>query len=327
MKPKITFLMPAHNEENVIGKALDGLAKIVSDEVEVLVGLDGCTDKTKEIVESCGFAKILEFKERLGKAEVMKELTKKARGEILAVHDADWKLVGDKKGLAQIIKIFEDPQIGGIVLPPHNIPFLDMADEVESLNFLGAGLGSLFMNDFLIEKQTKRVGDLRHADKEKIIYPFTLNVYRNGIIPDATTAADDFERFTHLINKGYSIPVFDKKKFPYYELNDKRISFKQHILQRVKGHLARRQFKEMSGYSPSLSGFYIPYTLYIIKNIHRAGAMGLLALLLWYATVFLAFLWSRILLLRGAPTTREVWGLNLTLRGRREKSRESGGRG
>ena len=57
----VSFLIPAHNEERIIGHALDGLAAIARPDVEVLVGLDGCTDGTKAIVKRYPFAKWVEL--------------------------------------------------------------------------------------------------------------------------------------------------------------------------------------------------------------------------------------------------------------------------
>ncbi len=47
---KISFLMAAHNEEKIIGEALDSLSKIPYENYEVIIGLDGCTDGTEGIV-------------------------------------------------------------------------------------------------------------------------------------------------------------------------------------------------------------------------------------------------------------------------------------
>ena len=49
---KISFLMAAHNEEKLISDAINRLIEVQKDypSVELLIGLDGCTDGTRDIV-------------------------------------------------------------------------------------------------------------------------------------------------------------------------------------------------------------------------------------------------------------------------------------
>lgn len=51
---KFSIIIPAHNEENYIGGCLESIAKAAQpykDQVEVIVVLNRCTDKTKEIAQ------------------------------------------------------------------------------------------------------------------------------------------------------------------------------------------------------------------------------------------------------------------------------------
>src|SRR3989344_1220371 len=115
----ISFLIPAHNEEKVIAKALDNLAKLPYSNYEVLIGLDGCTDKTEEIVKKYA-NKNKKFKYyllelRRGKPEVVHALMKHAKGEIIIIHDADWIFRVHKNGdIETLLKCFDDPMVGGI---------------------------------------------------------------------------------------------------------------------------------------------------------------------------------------------------------------------
>jgi len=52
---KFSVIIPAHNEEKYIGECLESIAKSAQpykDQVEVIVVLNRCTDKTKEIAQS-----------------------------------------------------------------------------------------------------------------------------------------------------------------------------------------------------------------------------------------------------------------------------------
>ena len=78
----VSFLMAAHNEDKVIDKTLTNLLEIPYNNFEVIVGLDGCDDRTEEIVK--GLAKkygnlryyILNIRE--GKPAVINEIIKKS---------------------------------------------------------------------------------------------------------------------------------------------------------------------------------------------------------------------------------------------------------
>jgi len=91
---KLSFLIPAHNEEKVIGKTLENLLNIPHKDYEVIIGLDGCTDGTEEIVKEF-VKKSNKFKYkslnlRSGKPTVINEIIKYAKGNIIIINDADW---------------------------------------------------------------------------------------------------------------------------------------------------------------------------------------------------------------------------------------------
>ncbi|MFA6889259.1 MAG: glycosyltransferase, partial [Candidatus Woesearchaeota archaeon] len=83
-KNKISFVIPAHNEEKIIGKTLSNLYKLPYEKYEVLIGLDGCTDKTEDIAKSftkkSGKFKYFKMKSRSGKPDVIDYLIKKSKG-------------------------------------------------------------------------------------------------------------------------------------------------------------------------------------------------------------------------------------------------------
>ncbi len=59
--PEISILIPACNEEAMIGATLSRLERLTGDELEVLVGLDGCTDRTEDIVRGFRFPRVLSW--------------------------------------------------------------------------------------------------------------------------------------------------------------------------------------------------------------------------------------------------------------------------
>lgn len=310
--PKISFLMPAHNEDKVIGTALNQLQTIAGPDIEVLVGLDGCTDGTKDVVSCYDFVSYVELEERGGKPAVLQRLIDLAQGEIIIIHDADWRFVCDRDGIDALICEFQDPKLGGVILPPHNIPFPEMRAEIQCKGFAGAGLGVLLLWEYLLKTQTKHVDGKLYADADKIVYPFTVNIFRRGVISSATTAADDFERFMLLIAAEYELHIFNDRLLPYFEITDKMLSFSDHFRQRVRNHIARAQLASRVKLKIDARGFYIPFTWYCLKSASRVGYGDFFLVLRWYLVILLAFARTRLFLLKGIPDAREAWTHRLT---------------
>ena len=90
---KISVIIPARNEENEIGRAMDSVLKTNYEDLEIVVVNDGSTDKTAEIVES--YMKkhrniiLVNFKEGHSAAFARNRGAEKANGETLVFFDAD----------------------------------------------------------------------------------------------------------------------------------------------------------------------------------------------------------------------------------------------
>lgn len=315
MLPQVSFLIPAHNEEKIIHRALDNLEEILCPEIEVLVGLDGCTDGTKEVVSRYAFAHQVELDERGGKPAVLRRLSEIARGEIIVVHDADLRFICDHKGLQSLIHCFlDDPQIGGVILPPYSIPFLEYKEEIESRHLLGSSLGAYLLWRFLFDRQVVRKGDALFADSNQLCYPFTVNIYRRGIIPDTETAADDFERFFLLVERGYRVRIFNDRQLPYFRLTYHEIDFANHVKQRTRGHLSRKQIVDAFGFEFGLTTFTLPFLFYCLQSYRHIGWRDWSTLWLWWAAILLGWFRSRGLAWAHSARkldTKGIWGFRL----------------
>jgi len=91
--PEVSILLSAYNEEDVIADRMQNLLELdyPRERLEILVGSDGSTDRTCEIVNRFNpqGIRLVAFKERRGKASVINDLVTQARGEIVVLTDAN----------------------------------------------------------------------------------------------------------------------------------------------------------------------------------------------------------------------------------------------
>jgi len=120
--PFVSIIVPAHNEQAVIGRRIDNLLSLdyPSDMYEILIVESGSTDGSHEIVESViaqrgnrpPELRLLRQTERQGKASAINVGKRHARGEIVLVTDAN--AVFEPDVLRQMMPHFEDPKVGAV---------------------------------------------------------------------------------------------------------------------------------------------------------------------------------------------------------------------
>lgn len=112
--PFISIIVPAHNEERIIGRKLDNLLEqsYPSDKMQIIVVSDGSSDRTEQIVRGFGGRGVTLMSLALchGKHHAQKLARDASSGEILVFTDAAIML--PKSGIEQIISNFSDPMIG-----------------------------------------------------------------------------------------------------------------------------------------------------------------------------------------------------------------------
>ena len=120
-QPRVSILIPAHNEERVIGRILQGMTKLTypKDKMQVIVIDDASTDNTGEIAE--GHAKPHNYIEVIhrpqneggkGKASALNAGLKQAKGEIIFCFDADYYPQRDI--IEKLAAEFHDPRVGAV---------------------------------------------------------------------------------------------------------------------------------------------------------------------------------------------------------------------
>ena len=115
------LLLAAHNEEQNIGARIDNLAATcaaVSGCRQIMIGLDGCSDRTAAIAQARLAAhqadiRIISFPQRRGKVAVLKDLVAQSDADVLVFTDANTEFAPD--AVSRMLCHFADEQTGGVV--------------------------------------------------------------------------------------------------------------------------------------------------------------------------------------------------------------------
>ena len=116
--PFISVIIPAYNEEKMIGNAIEAALKqsYPKDKMEIIVVDDGSTDKTCDVVSQYP-VKLFKHDKNRGDSAARNTGAKNAKGEIIATTDADDKV--DKNWLINIVKHYEEANVGSVVGGSH----------------------------------------------------------------------------------------------------------------------------------------------------------------------------------------------------------------
>lgn len=112
--PDISVIIPAHNEEVAIAEKIRNLldCDYPRERMEILIGSDGSSDRTQEIVERFRDEGVglVSFPQQCGKSAIQNALVTFATGAILVFTDADCLLAPD--ALRHLVEHFRDSRVG-----------------------------------------------------------------------------------------------------------------------------------------------------------------------------------------------------------------------
>lgn len=117
--PRVSVLIPAHNEERVIANALAAATAIDYPDFEVVVVDDGSTDGTRGVVEPYvrrGQVRLIAKQQNEGKAMAMNDALPCLNGEIVLIMDADAEPASDI--LRHMLPHFEHARVAAVTGNP-----------------------------------------------------------------------------------------------------------------------------------------------------------------------------------------------------------------
>lgn len=89
---KVSILLPIYNDEQYIAQSIDSIIKQTYNNWELLIGFNGTTDSSKEIVKNFLYDKriiIYDFQNDKGKAKTLNKLLNYTSGQWIALQDGD----------------------------------------------------------------------------------------------------------------------------------------------------------------------------------------------------------------------------------------------
>jgi len=191
--PTVTLLITAYNEQEVIAAKLENSLALdyPSDRLQILVAVDGCDDRTVEIVSSFALRRVeLSYDPaRRGKMAAINRAMPLVRNEILVFSDAN--NFYEPSTLRELVKPFSDPMVGAVAGSKRIVQEESALGEVDSL---------YWRYESFIKKQETRLGSCTGVSGE--VFAIRQDLFES---PPDSVINDDFFLALNLIRKGFRL--------------------------------------------------------------------------------------------------------------------------
>ena len=193
----ISILLPCYNGEKFISLAIDSILNQSFKEFELLIGFNGTTDNSKDIVRRFGDDRIktFDYGDDKGKPKTLNKLLLEANYDWIALQDDDDMWTSNK--LQEQIKYLNDFDVIGT-----QIQYCDQYN-----NFI-EGSPTLKLNDFEIKQFTIN-GNNQVANSSTLIRK--SSIIKVGGWDENLSALEDFDLWLRLILIGSRFTNLDEK--------------------------------------------------------------------------------------------------------------------
>jgi cellulose synthase/poly-beta-1,6-N-acetylglucosamine synthase-like glycosyltransferase len=227
--PTVSIIIATFNEEKVIAKKLANVATLdyPQEKLEVVIVDSGSTDGTRRIVNefiqnSPGelHVRLLEQRERLGKAMALNYAQKHCIGDIVILSDADVLL--DNDAVLRITSNFNDPRVGAV----SGIEAIRNPDQSQSTK-MEQGYRSFY--------NTLRMGET-NLDSV-VMCESEFAAYRRALVEEipANSICDDMELTLRVRRKGF-LTIYDDTVVFYENSPTAQKSRLKHKIRRGQGN-------------------------------------------------------------------------------------------
>ncbi|MBU4377348.1 MAG: glycosyltransferase family 2 protein [Candidatus Omnitrophica bacterium] len=281
--PFVSLIVPMHNEEKVAKEKVENILALdyPKDKLEVIFALDGCTDRTKEIISwyNNTAVKILETNERGGKVAVLNHAVPSAKGEIIVFSDAN--SMHEQDTLRKIVRNFADEKVGCV----SGILKYKEADATS----VGKGENLYWKYEHFMKVNESRLGKL-------LVTNGSIQAVRKALYPyPSPDVADDFSIPLIIQSKRYKV-LYEPEAIVYERATQ---SLKEEFDQKVRI------------ISQGMKGVVLLW-----RDLLRLSPMGIFELLFhkvirWYVPFCMILVFLLNILLLGEPIYRFLFILQI----------------
>jgi len=194
-QPTISIIISAYNEENIIEEKIQNLKSLHYDKnrIEFLIGSDGSTDKTAEILKEHQSKNLIVYisNKRRGKPAILNELVQMAHGEIIVFSDANTLYQQDT--IKNLVHHFSDPKVGAVC----GRLVLESTDNVSQFT----GEISYWEYENTIKKLESDIHSAIGANGA--VYAIRRSLYKQ--LPTDIPVVDDLMIPLYIVEKGYVV--------------------------------------------------------------------------------------------------------------------------
>ena len=231
----ISIIIAAHNEESIIEEKIKNTLALdyPKDKMEILIGDDGSSDKTAEIAAKFSEIRLIKKEKNEGKAAMLNDLCKVAKGEIFLFSDANTML--ENSALKNLATEFENENAGCVCGQ------LSLKDES------GSNLGKTESVYWKVESKLKKLESRFGAvmGSNGALYAIRAELYPK--LPIHKTVMDDFYITAKILMKNYSC-VFCEKALAFENTSASKYGeFKRKV------RIGRANFNFLSDFLPLLN--------------------------------------------------------------------------
>jgi cellulose synthase/poly-beta-1,6-N-acetylglucosamine synthase-like glycosyltransferase len=198
--PKVTILIAAHNEQDVIAAKLENTLALAypREHLQIIVAADGSDDRTVEIVKSFESqdVELSYLPERRGKMAAINRAMSRVRHEILVFSDANNLYAGET--LHELVKPFSDAKVGAVSGGKNILRGQDALTEADGL---------YWRYESFIKEQETRLGSCTGVSGE--ILAIRSRLYQT---PPDKVINDDFFIALGILRQGYRLVYAPKAR-------------------------------------------------------------------------------------------------------------------
>ncbi|MGA2389744.1 MAG: glycosyltransferase family 2 protein [Candidatus Sulfotelmatobacter sp.] len=211
VEPSISLLVAAYNEAAVIGEKIRNSLTLdyPAEKLQVVIASDGSKDATADIVRSFSAAepgriRLFDFSKNRGKTQVLNDVIKELRSDIVAFSDSSSMLAPDS--VRTLVQSFSDPRVGAA----SGVYRLLKQDQAR----MGSQEDLYWKYETFLKVQEAKLGAFTGAHGS--LYAIRRELYP---FPSANTINDDFTIPMRILGRGYRV-AYEPAAVAYEEAHE-----------------------------------------------------------------------------------------------------------